>query len=58
MTSRCSSGHGLGLAMVADTVALYGGELVIGESALLHGASIEVALPGRPVDGAVITSHG
>jgi two-component system sensor histidine kinase PhoQ len=53
-----ASGHGLGLAMVADTVALYGGELAIGESALLHGASIEVALPGRPVDGPVLTLRG
>ena len=31
-------GHGLGLAMVADTVALYRGELVIGESPALRGA--------------------
>ncbi|MDE2221292.1 MAG: hypothetical protein KGJ52_13040, partial [Gammaproteobacteria bacterium] len=53
-----ASGHGLGLAMVADTVALYGGELFIGESAGLHGARIEVALPGRPVDMAVLPSRG
>lgn len=51
-------GHGLGLAMVADTVALYGGELVIGESPSLHGASLEIALPGRPVESAVIISAG
>ena len=42
-------GHGLGLSMVADTVALYGGTLVIGVSAELHGACLEASLPGRPV---------
>jgi two-component system, OmpR family, sensor histidine kinase PhoQ len=47
-------GHGLGLAMVADTVALYRGELVLGESALLHGASVELALPGRAPEGAML----
>jgi two-component system sensor histidine kinase PhoQ len=57
-TDEFASGHGLGLAMVADTVALYGGDLVIGESALLHGARIEVALPGRAVEGAVLTLLG
>ena len=45
-------GHGLGLAMVADTVALYGGELLISESPLLHGASLSLALPGRLLDPA------
>jgi two-component system sensor histidine kinase PhoQ len=39
-------GQGLGLAMVRDIVALYGGELTIGDSAL-GGAQIEVVLPGR-----------
>ena len=47
-------GHGLGLAMVTDTVALYRGELLIGESPALHGASVELALPGRAPDAAVL----
>ncbi len=51
-----ASGHGLGLAMVADTVALYGGELVVGESATLRGASLEVGLPGRALGPGVLTS--
>jgi two-component system sensor histidine kinase PhoQ len=42
-------GHGLGLAMVSDTVAAYGGELHIGVSADLGGARVEVRLPGRPL---------
>ena len=53
-----SAGHGLGLAMVADTVALYGGELVIGESPSLHGACLEIALPGRAPESPVVTSSG
>ena len=51
-------GHGLGLAMVAETVALYGGELVIGESGTLHGARLEIALAGRLLEGDVLTSSG
>ena len=46
-------GHGLGLAMVADAVAVYCGDLTISESALLGGACLDIALPGRlltPVD--------
>jgi two-component system sensor histidine kinase PhoQ len=39
-------GQGLGLAMVREIVALYGGELAIGDSPL-GGAQIEVVLPGR-----------
>jgi two-component system sensor histidine kinase PhoQ len=39
-------GHGLGLAMVRDTVDLYGGRLSI-EQSTLGGARISVALPGR-----------
>ena len=53
-----SAGHGLGLAMVADTVALYGGELVIGESPSLHGACLEIALPGRAPESLVVASVG
>jgi two-component system, OmpR family, sensor histidine kinase PhoQ len=49
-------GHGLGLAMVADTVALYGGELLISESPALHGACLDIALPGRALEAAVIPS--
>ncbi|MGH8308826.1 MAG: ATP-binding protein [Steroidobacteraceae bacterium] len=39
-------GHGLGLAMVRDTVELYGGTLTISRSAL-GGACVELRLPGR-----------
>jgi two-component system, OmpR family, sensor histidine kinase PhoQ len=39
-------GHGLGLAMVRDTVELYGGSLTIGRSEL-GGARIALALPGK-----------
>lgn len=42
-----SPGHGLGLAMVVDTVALYGGELVVGECGRLGGAQVSIGLPGR-----------
>jgi two-component system sensor histidine kinase PhoQ len=39
-------GHGLGLSMVHDTVALYGGHMRIDESAL-GGARFHLELPGR-----------
>jgi two-component system sensor histidine kinase PhoQ len=39
-------GHGLGLAMVHDTVDLYGGKLAI-DASLLGGARFTVHLPGR-----------
>jgi two-component system sensor histidine kinase PhoQ len=39
-------GHGLGLAMVQEMAGLYGGELLLGESAL-GGARVELRLPGR-----------
>ncbi|HEV7432201.1 MAG TPA: ATP-binding protein [Steroidobacteraceae bacterium] len=51
-----SPGHGLGLAMVADTVALYGGEILISESPTLHGACLDMSLPGRWLEPGVITS--
>jgi two-component system sensor histidine kinase PhoQ len=51
-------GHGLGLAMVADTVNMYGGRLEIGSSRELGGASVEVRLPGRALDSAMIRSAG
>ncbi len=39
-------GHGLGLAMVRDTVDLYGGQLEVDESPL-GGARFTLRLPGR-----------
>ena len=44
---EATPGHGLGLSMVHDTVALYGGTMNI-ESSTLGGARFELALPGRP----------
>jgi two-component system sensor histidine kinase PhoQ len=43
---EATPGHGLGLAMVQDTVALYGGSMRI-ESSELGGARFELSLPGR-----------
>jgi len=43
---EATPGHGIGLAMVHDTVALYGGTMRIDNSAL-GGARFELALPGR-----------
>ena len=43
---EATPGYGLGLAMVHDTVALYGGSMRI-ESSSLGGARFELALPGR-----------
>jgi two-component system sensor histidine kinase PhoQ len=40
-------GHGLGLAMVRETVALYGGRLYIDTSLALGGTRVELQLPGR-----------
>jgi two-component system sensor histidine kinase PhoQ len=40
-------GHGLGLAMVRETVGLYGGRFFIDASAALGGARVEMQLPGR-----------
>lgn len=40
-------GHGIGLAMVQDTVEMYGGSLTIGESVSLGGARFALRLPGR-----------
>jgi two-component system, OmpR family, sensor histidine kinase PhoQ len=53
---ECAPGHGLGLAIVADTVALYGGELQISESPSLHGACLDITLPGRALGTGVLTS--
>jgi len=43
---EATPGHGIGLAMVHDTVALYGGTMRI-DSSRLGGARFELALPGR-----------
>jgi two-component system sensor histidine kinase PhoQ len=43
---EATPGHGLGLAMVQDTVALYGGAMRI-EASGLGGARFELKLPGR-----------
>lgn len=40
-------GHGLGLAMVSDTVSIYGGTLEIEQSVPLGGACFRIGLPGR-----------
>ncbi len=40
-------GHGLGLSMVRETVALYGGRFFIDDSPSLGGARVELQLPGR-----------
>jgi two-component system sensor histidine kinase PhoQ len=39
-------GHGLGLAMVHDTVDLYGGTLVV-DASPLGGARFSLRLPGK-----------
>jgi len=43
---EATPGHGLGLAMVHDTVELYGGSLRI-DASRLGGAHFELRLPGR-----------
>jgi two-component system sensor histidine kinase PhoQ len=45
--SDSAAGHGIGLALVSDTVALYGGEVSVADSAELGGACFRVALPGK-----------
>jgi two-component system sensor histidine kinase PhoQ len=40
-------GHGLGLSIVRETVALYGGQFSIGKSQALGGARVELQVPGR-----------
>jgi two-component system sensor histidine kinase PhoQ len=44
-------GHGLGLAMVRETLALYGGRLVLEQAPSLGGARVELQLPGRVIRG-------
>jgi len=46
-TDEQQPGHGLGLAMVNDTVRAYGGEWCIDASPELGGARVQVRLPGR-----------
>ncbi len=45
-TDETVPGHGLGLAMVRETVELYGGRLAV-DTSPLGGARFEVRLPGR-----------
>jgi two-component system sensor histidine kinase PhoQ len=45
-----AEGHGLGLAMVSDTAALYRGQLRVSGASDLGGARFELILPGRLVD--------
>jgi len=52
---EATPGHGLGLAMVHDTVALYGGSMRI-ENSPLGGARFELKLPGRMVNVPIIPS--
>jgi two-component system, OmpR family, sensor histidine kinase PhoQ len=47
-------GHGLGLAMVRDTVELYGGKLSVGTSGL-GGARLSIHLPGK-IHGATLNT--
>ncbi len=46
---EATPGHGLGLSMVHDTVALYGGSMSI-DSSRFGGARFELRLPGRSAD--------
>jgi two-component system, OmpR family, sensor histidine kinase PhoQ len=47
---EATPGHGIGLPMVHDTVALYGGTMRI-EASELGGARFDLKLPGRPSGG-------
>jgi two-component system, OmpR family, sensor histidine kinase PhoQ len=49
--SDSAGGHGIGLALVSDTVALYGGEITVTQSAELGGARFDVMLPGKLQSG-------
>jgi two-component system sensor histidine kinase PhoQ len=46
-TDETVPGHGIGLAMVQDSVEMYGGALTIGKSESLGGAKFALRLPGR-----------
>lgn len=46
-TDEAVPGHGIGLSMVQDTMEMYGGALMIGESEALGGALFALRLPGR-----------
>jgi two-component system, OmpR family, sensor histidine kinase PhoQ len=47
-----AAGHGLGLAIVSDTVALYNGELTVDSAPVHGGARFQVKLPGRLMSAA------
>jgi two-component system sensor histidine kinase PhoQ len=49
---EATPGHGIGLSMVHDTVALYGGTMRI-DSSRLGGARFDLRLPGRMGSGTV-----
>ncbi len=50
------AGHGLGLAIVRDIVALYGGRLTLERSAALGGLCVEVTVPTEPARPATATA--
>ena len=50
---EATPGHGLGLSMVHETVALYGGTMRIDASSL-GGARFDLRLPGRKGPGTVL----
>jgi two-component system sensor histidine kinase PhoQ len=54
-TDETVPGHGLGLAMVHDTVDLYGGQLAVEES-VLGGARFALKLPGKKIEMAAGTA--
>jgi two-component system, OmpR family, sensor histidine kinase PhoQ len=46
-TDESVPGHGIGLAMVHDTIDLYGGSLQLDTSLALGGARVSLRMPGR-----------
>jgi two-component system sensor histidine kinase PhoQ len=49
-TDETVPGHGIGLAMVQDSVEMYGGAMSIGSSEVLGGARFEMRLPGKDAE--------
>ena len=54
---EATPGHGIGLAMVHDTVALYGGTMQI-DASPLGGARFDLKLPGRTATVAHFLANG